>query len=147
MDKDLNQQCDFCDDEVRKNQEIIRTDSTIIIYPRSPVIEENLMFMPLRHVERVSDLTDKEIVDLFQLINKAKKCLAKLYGISGFNLFVNDGKEAGQHVFHVHFHFFGRSKEENTSPFKILNNPDIYKKVKFSNNEIRERIEKIKKGF
>jgi len=138
-------ECGFCDKNVELIQEIIRGDRIRVIYPQSPTIEENLLLVPIRHVERFEQLSNEEMIELFQVIKKVNKCFNKLYKTTGFNLFVNDGKEAGQHIPHIHFHFFGRLANEKISPFKVLNGQGSYKIKKLSKKEMKERVDKIRK--
>lgn len=139
-----NKYCDFCDKEIDCVQEVIRNDKIKVIYPHKPVIEEHVMLTPVRHTERFDELKEDEVIELANAVKKINKTFAGLYGTSAFNLFVNDGKKAGQHVPHVHFHFFGRSEQEKISPYKILNNPGLYKTEKLPNKEIRDRVDKIR---
>lgn len=145
QNKSNNHFCGFCDKEAEKVQEITRTKCMRVIYPRKPVIKEHLMILPVRHVERVENLNEAETIGLLKIIKRINKCFAKLFKISGFNIIVNSGKKAGQSIPHVHFHFFGRSEKEKISPFKILNNPELYKRRELSKKEIKNRIDKIRK--
>lgn len=140
-----NTKCDFCEEKIETIQEIIRNNTIRLVYPKNPVIEEHLMFITVRHIEHVNEMNQEEIFDLFQLINKINLCMQNLYQTTAFNLFVNDGKKAGQHVPHIHFHFFGRSEKEKVSPYTILNNPREYSLEILTDEQIQERVKKIKK--
>ena len=72
-----------------------------------------------------------------------KKALYDTDRITGGNLFVNDGEEAGQHVPHVHFHMFGRSDHEPISPYKIINSLNEYSIEQLDDQEIRLRADKF----
>ena len=145
MGNNLN--CDFCDENIIALQEIIKSSKIRILYPRRPIIEEHLLFVPIRHIERFVDLESEEVIDLLVIVNKINGFLNNEYKTTGFNLFINDGKAAGQHIPHVHFHFFGRSESEKNSPYKILNNPVAYNITKLSDSLINERIDKIRRKF
>lgn len=143
MGNNLN--CDFCNEDIIVVQEIIKSDGIRIFYPRRPIIEEHLLFVPIRHIERFSDLESEEMVNLLKIVKRVNRCFSDEYKTTGFNLFINYGKAAGQHIPHVHFHLFGRSESEKVNPYKILNNLSSYNVVKLSDFLIEERVDKIKK--
>jgi histidine triad (HIT) family protein len=75
------------------------------VHPAAPT---HLLVVPREHVARMSDLTDDHgamLADLFQ----AASHLARAEGIerSGWRLVLNEGKDAGQSVFHLHAHVLG----------------------------------------
>ncbi|HWP34878.1 MAG TPA: histidine triad nucleotide-binding protein [Thermodesulfobacteriota bacterium] len=85
---------------------IVHEDDRLIafedIQPRAPV---HLLVTPKRHIPTVLDLTeaDRELVGAIVLLASR---LARERGVAerGFRLVVNANREAGQTVFHLHFH-------------------------------------------
>jgi diadenosine tetraphosphate (Ap4A) HIT family hydrolase len=76
------------------------------------------------------------------------KILKRAYNSDGFDLALQDSKEAGQSVFHVHLHLLPRKKGDidgdPSSWFSLIlenNNRDI------PEQEMKENIEKIKKSM
>jgi bis(5'-adenosyl)-triphosphatase len=78
--------------------------------------------IPFRPVQRLTDLTTPEVTDLFTTVQKVEKMLARKYfGSPGssqgkiadgsFNIAIQDGKESGQTVPHVHCHIIPRTKD------------------------------------
>ncbi|GEM_PF-1163243 len=124
----LAYQCDFCTKEVLDLQKIAEVGSVQILYPRHPVIEASALVIPKRHIELVEDMTEEEMADILKAVRMLKKTFGGVYGSTGFNLFANSGVVSGQHIPHVHFHFFGRSAAETINPFRILNDSESYKK-------------------
>ena len=140
MENENTTPCSFCDAEVRSIQEITRNDLALAIYPHRPIIDNHVMIMPLRHVEKVEELSKEEIIAIFDMI---KTISGHFKGITGFNLFTNNGKSAGQNVPHIHFHIFGRSESEEISPYTILNNLKAYNLPKLEQEEIKKRIQNL----
>jgi histidine triad (HIT) family protein len=75
------------------------------IFPKAPI---HLLLIPKKHIERVVDVKDEDLVyisEIWKAINKA----VDLVGIKerGFRLIVNSGKEGKQEVLHLHFHIIG----------------------------------------
>jgi diadenosine tetraphosphate (Ap4A) HIT family hydrolase len=118
--------CTFCDQETIGRQEIVTLNSIRVLYPRRPIIPASVLITPVRCVEHVHDLSDEEINDIFSVVKKLQLSFQNLYNTSGYNFFANDGAAAGQHITHVHFHFYGRSVTEKTNPFAVLNDKDKY---------------------
>ncbi|NCS32394.1 HIT family protein [bacterium] len=135
--------CGFCKPEVKETQEIIRTQYSRLIYPLAPTIFENVMVIPIRHVSMIEDLTPEEIVDIFEVVKKVHAYFCKFHNTTAYNLFINNGPSSGQHEQHVHFHFFGRSEDEEISPYKKLKSPDKYPVQALSVDELKRRVHLI----
>jgi len=121
--------CNFCDQSVLKRQGIYKGDRVLVIYPRSPIIREHFMIIPTRHVEILEELNEEELLESTKVVNKIFLVFKKKEGASGFNLFTNIGKKAGQHVSHFHWHLFIRFDNEKMSPYKILNDSTLKEKT------------------
>ena len=82
-----------------------------------------MLVVPFRSVQRLTDLTPAEVAELFGTVQKVQRMLAKVYFVGGdgagalnrgsFNIAIQDGKEAGQTVPHVHCHIIPRAKEKD----------------------------------
>jgi len=102
--------CLFCGIvEGRVKGDIVYRDESVVAFrdirPQAPV---HILIVPRKHVATILDLeaTDAGVVgEIFLLIAK----LAREQGVaeSGFRVVVNSGADAGQSVFHVHFHLLG----------------------------------------
>jgi histidine triad (HIT) family protein len=76
------------------------------IQPQAP---HHVLIIPRRHVANsLSDLKKADEQILLRLFDAARKIASEL-GIeqSGYRLVSNSGPEAGQSVFHLHFHLLG----------------------------------------
>ena len=69
------------------------------IFPQAPV---HLLIIPKAHCESLGDLTT-------ETATAAARILAADHGLqtSGWRLLSNNGPDAGQTVFHLHFHLLG----------------------------------------
>ena len=139
--KDTNDSCGFCKPEVKETQEILRTKYSRLIYPLAPTIFENVMVIPIRHVSTIEELTSEEIVDIFELVKRVHAHFTEFHNTTAYNLFINNGPASGQHEPHVHFHFFGRSENEEMSPYKKLKSPDKYTVEALSADELGSRVQ------
>lgn len=137
--------CDFCDAVILSLQKIKDRGTVQIVMPRRPVIDAHVLIMPLRHVERVDQLTTDEMNDVLVAVRDVHYVMQKVFDRDDYNLFVNNGYAAGQHIPHVHFHYFGRSQKEHIDPFTILNNKELDdQRMQLSADEIMKKIEEYR---
>ena len=75
------------------------------------------MIISNRHIESYFDLTADELNDLNKILKKQRKELIKIDSkITGFNVGVNIGKDAGQSIMHCHIHLIPRRKGDVKDP-------------------------------
>jgi len=109
-----NNICSFC---INDNKKILETKNAFVISDKYPVTKNHSLIIPKRHVESFFDLTPEEFADCLVLIKASKKTLCELDGtISGFNIGVNDGVDAGQTIPHCHIHLIPRRKGDVENP-------------------------------
>jgi len=106
--------CPFCNIDDKK---ILETKNAIVIYDKFPVTKNHSLIIPKRHIESFFDLTAEEYADCMVLIKTSKKTLCELdRTISGFNIGINDGVDAGQTISHCHIHLIPRRKGDVKEP-------------------------------
>ncbi len=80
------------------------------IRPQAPT---HLLFIPLRHIATINDLTvdDQELVGQLYLA-AAKLAKQRGHAENGYRVVMNCNRDAGQTVFHIHLHLLaGRPLE------------------------------------
>ena len=102
--------CLFCAlVEGKVNAKIVYQDDHVVAFkdikPQAPV---HLLLIPRKHLAGVLDIEPEDhalIGEIFQVASR----LAREQGIadSGFRIVVNSGADAGQSVFHLHYHLIG----------------------------------------
>ena len=113
--------CDFCDQSVLLKQGIYENESVIVIYPQKPIIPQHFIIFPKRHTQFISDLTDKESIDLKKAIDSIFLIYKNEENCIGFNLVSNNGSiKVGQAIAHAHIHLYLRFENEKYSPYKIM---------------------------
>lgn len=83
---------------------IIETDDYVAFRDLNPQAPVHALVIPKKHYESLNELEDIELTG--KLVQGAKQ-VAKKLGIDEYRLVLNTGKEAGQAVFHIHFHVLG----------------------------------------
>jgi histidine triad (HIT) family protein len=87
---------------IMQDDEIFAFDD---IHPQAPV---HTLVVPKRHIGSLSDAKDEDRLLLGKLLVVAHK-IATMKNIvdSGYRVVTNTGPNAGQSVFHLHFHVLG----------------------------------------
>ena len=109
-------QCIFCN---KTNCKVIQTTNYFFIIRDTayPVTKHHTLIISNRHVSDYFDLKEVEIIELNKILNIQKKELQELDNeITGFNVGVNIGKDAGQSIMHCHIHLIPRRKGDVNDP-------------------------------
>ena len=87
------------------------------IYDQYPVTKHHTLIIPRRHVSGFFDLYRPEIEAIHDLLRQAQKAIGGLdKTVTGFNVGVNSGEDAGQTIFHCHIHLIPRRKGDAPNP-------------------------------
>ena len=108
--------CIFCS---KKKCKIIKTAKFFFIIRDTayPVTKHHTLIIANRHISNYFDLEKDEIIELDEIIKKQKKELVVLdKNITGFNIGINIGKDAGQTIMHCHIHLIPRRKGDVEDP-------------------------------
>jgi len=82
-----------------------------------PVTEGHVLVSPLRHTPSFFDLGASEQKACFMLLENLKETtMKKDPRVTGFNIGVNDGRDAGQTIMHCHIHLIPRRKGDVADP-------------------------------
>jgi ATP adenylyltransferase len=111
----LTEDCLFCN---KKKQNILySTKSIYVVRDSFPVTKYHSLIIPHRHISNFFDLNKDELKDLSDTLKKERQSLLNLdKEISGFNVGVNVGKNAGQSIMHCHIHLIPRRKGDIENP-------------------------------
>jgi diadenosine tetraphosphate (Ap4A) HIT family hydrolase len=97
--------CAFCTSEVIDRQIFYQGREALGITTHKPAVPGHVLIIPTRHVERFEDLTPSEVLEMGETIKKVDAAVRRIYGTTGYLLVQKNGREAGQTVPHVHFHY------------------------------------------
>ena len=87
--------CFFCD-KTKFNKETLLDENDLFYARRDdfPVSNGHAEIIPKKHIESFFELTNDELIQLFDLLKKAKNSIQKKHNPDAFNIGINDGKEA-----------------------------------------------------
>jgi histidine triad (HIT) family protein len=102
--------CIFCKIAAREiPAEILReTDRVVAFRDLDPKAPTHILLIPKEHVVSVAEIEDGHADMLADIVQSATH-LARTEGVDdgGWRLVTNVGPDAGQSVFHLHFHMLG----------------------------------------
>jgi histidine triad (HIT) family protein len=84
---------------------ILENETVMVIEDINPMAPIHWLIIPKKHAENMMDLSDNLLdcaKDMFCAVHDLSK---KLADPKAFKITCNNGKEAGQVVFHLHWHF------------------------------------------
>jgi histidine triad (HIT) family protein len=99
--------CGIVDGKIKANI-VFQNDRLLAFKDINPKAPVHILIIPRKHVESVLDIdadNGATIGEIFQVASQ----VARDHGIaeSGFRVVVNSGPDAGQSVFHLHYHLLG----------------------------------------
>jgi histidine triad (HIT) family protein len=129
---------------------VYEDEHTMAFLDIQPINPGHVLIIPKTHAESLSDLTEEDagrIMRVGQIISQALR--ASDLPCEGVNIFLADGKAAGQEVDHVHLHVFPRFEGDG---FRLRidqtnRKPPGRKQLDENANEIKKALEKINKSY
>ncbi len=119
------------------SSKIYEDDKVIAFLDIAPANKGHALVVPKEHYETLLDLPDELRSHMMSVVKDIARAQSSSLGNQGFNVLINNYKEAGQVVPHVHFHVIPRFGKEAM----CLN----WKPQKYRGKELDEFKDKIKK--
>jgi histidine triad (HIT) family protein len=110
------EKCVFCDIVARRSPAwiVYEDPNTLAFLDIFPFTRGHLLVIPKRHGARLTDLPFDDQMALIRTLDEVCRRCERL--TPDYNVALNAGAQAGQIVFHVHFHVIPRYGEAN--PFR-----------------------------
>ena len=110
---DNRDECIFCEKpkerDDRLNLILFRGKYNFVIINKYPYNNGHLMVVPYKHTKNPSTLSDKTVVESWNLLNRCREILIEAYHPEGFNIGMNIGRTAGAGIDeHIHTHIVPR---------------------------------------
>jgi histidine triad (HIT) family protein len=105
-----DQACIFCKivgGEIPSSK-VLETEHALVFLDLNPVNPGHVLVVPKVHHADLSDLPEDVAAETARLIPRLSRAIRSATGAVGLNLVVNNGKVAGQTVFHGHWHLIPR---------------------------------------
>lgn len=105
----------------------------------NPVSRGHVLVIPKEPARFLHELSPKSSSELGKALSIISKSIIEVTGASSYNIIQNNGSQAGQTVFHVHFHIIPRYPE-STHSF-------AWKTMEIDQKEASDLAEKIFAGI
>jgi len=87
-------------------------DDLVVFQNINPIAPIHLLIIPKKHITNLSEVAEEDQMLLGKILFTAKK-IAEKFGITNaFRVAAANGENAGQTVFHMHFHLTGGWKKK-----------------------------------
>lgn len=74
------------------------------LYPVAPV---HILIMPKKEIPNLQSVATEDLPILSEICSIAQKLAKEFHIEDGYRLLTNNGSDAGQVIFHLHFHLIG----------------------------------------
>ncbi|KZP21279.1 HIT-like protein [Athelia psychrophila] len=136
----LSDGCIFC--KIIKGEipsfKVVETELSFAFLDISPLSEGHTLVVPKYHAAKLDEVPDQYLSDILPLSKK----IALSTGYPDYNLLQNNGKNAFQHVPHVHFHIIPKPSLEDGMVFR--EEDFVTRKVEWPKEKLAQVLEKMK---
>ena len=102
--------CIFCKiiEGTIPGKKIFESETVLAFHDISPQAPVHALIIPKIHVQDINSLNSEHLPFITDIFNAIPE-IAKLLNVyeSGYRIVINNGKDSGQIVFHLHFHLLG----------------------------------------
>ena len=84
---------------------IFENDHVFVVEDSNPKAPVHYLILPKKHIINLLYIEEEDFLLMLEIIKVTKQLAENLEEPKAFNLISNNGKEAGQRVFHMHWHF------------------------------------------
>lgn len=108
-------QCVFCDIIHRRlpAEILYENDKAIALLDINPIHYGHALVIPKTHCTDFLSLPDSDLHDILSVTQLVARAIVREFKLDGFNIFSNNGRVAGQSVFHFHMHVTPRYPDDN----------------------------------
>ncbi len=102
----MSETCIFCNIVQKKVPASIayEDDKTLAFMSIQPINVGHALVIPKKHYENIYEISKEEIGQLYRIVKKIAKAVKTTVATEGIRIIQNNGKAAGQVVFHMHVH-------------------------------------------
>jgi len=102
----MNEGCIFCKIVHRDipAQEVLRDEHVVAFRDTNPQAPSHVLVVPTEHAEHLSAFAAQGNAAAAQRLLAAAAEIGAQFGPGGYRVVINEGRDAGQSVFHLHAH-------------------------------------------
>lgn len=103
-----NDKCIFCRDDEVLDCPGLKGIYWKVLVNMFPYMDGNVMIVPIRHIEKVEEVNDKEWKEFGLVLSRTQSVLGKIFKTASFNVGLNVGPESGASIPHLHWQVIPR---------------------------------------
>lgn len=136
----------FCDREQYSKTIFYRSKSFMALYNIRPVLPGHSLLIPIRHVTRITELSDNEAKEMIIALREVIPVLIELYGADddSYNMDIQSGPSSGRTIDHLHLHIVPRKPDDRyrySSSFSV----DISKSLDdLGPKHVKKEVERLR---
>jgi histidine triad (HIT) family protein len=118
----FDESCIFCKIVLKQTPaSIIYEDDTIIVFlDICPLNMGHTLVIPKAHYVDIFDIPEKELSQMHKVSKLISIAVKKVTKADGISIIQQNGKGAGQDIFHIHVHVVPRFEGQKLPPFNEL---------------------------
>lgn len=89
------------------SKKVFENERILAIEDIAPVAPVHILIMPKKEIPNLQSLKPEDYSLVSEMISVAQKLADEYHIEEGYRLLTNNGPDAGQTVFHLHFHLIG----------------------------------------
>lgn len=91
-------------------KKVFENDRILAIEDRYPAAPVHLLIMPKKEIPNLQSVVQEDLALIAEIIEVAQQLAEEMGVADGYRLLTNNGPDAGQTIFHLHFHLLGGKK-------------------------------------
>lgn len=91
-------------------EKVFENDRILAIKDLYPVAPVHILIMPKKVIPDLQSVTPQDLPLIGEICSVAQQLAEELDIEKGYRLLTNNGSDAGQAIFHLHFHLIGGKK-------------------------------------
>ena len=118
----MNENCVFCQ-IIRKEapSSVVFEDAEVVAFMDiRPVAEGHTLVIPRQHYVDIYDTPEEVVANIHKITKRVANAVKKATGADGISIVQQNGKAAGQDIFHIHIHVIPRFEGQKMPRFGDL---------------------------
>ena len=108
--------CQIINGEIPSSK-VYEDDNVVAFLDLHPTNPGHTLVVPKIHCDALLDCAPEVLSHMTRAAQKVASAVVKATGADGFNLGVNNGRAAGQIIFHLHMHVIPRKVDDGLRPW------------------------------
>lgn len=119
---------------------LIENEHAVAFLDINPLTDGHTVVIPKKHYERLVDIPSNELAELFKVVKTVNQALTSTLDAAGSNIGINDGKQAGQAIPHLHAHIIPRYQGDGGGSFHSIVHMETSEDFSSLQEQIRDAL-------